>query len=270
MTVIERVFLRCFNAATRCRRSLNRLLETVANWFLAKHLHSVHGGRVNYASFRWLASEHSQRWQRKVLQKRRLTIVVVTYRQPMALECLLASLRCQTLQNFDVIILHDGPDEETRGVAAAFESVDSGAYRYVETATRFNDYGHSLRDIGIADATGEFLLITNGDNYYAPRFVEFAFDVIDANGLDLAMWDFVHSHSNPGGTGLPAYSPFSVYPFPLRIDIGSFMVKSALAKQVGFRDKSHDGDASYLQDILERSGPSLRMGKIEKTLMVHN
>lgn len=270
MTLSQRIRLLCFKAVTRCQQRLSQLFETTANWLLARHLYSLYGGRVSCTSFRLLQAEHGQRWQRKAAQEHRLTIVVATYKQPIALDCLLSSLRCQTLQNFDVIVLHDGADEETGRLAATYATLEGGRYRYVETASRFNDFGHSLRDIGIDEATGEFLLITNGDNYYAPRFVEFVFDAIDTHALDLAMWNFVHSHSNPGGTQLLAYSPFPVYPVKNRIDIGSFMVRSAVAKEVGFRDKSHDGDASYLQDILDRPGASLRMGKVEKTLMVHN
>jgi hypothetical protein len=119
-------------------------------------------------------------------------------------------------------------------------------------------------------ATGEFLLITNGDNYYSPRFFEFAFEAIDSQLLDIVIWDMVHSHSKPGRTQNPANCPFSVYPVRYYIDIGSLMVKSSIAKQTGFRDKSFAGDATFLEDVLNLPSARLRIGKIQKTLMMHN
>lgn len=266
----ETVFLRVFQFVSRLKYKLNRELETMANKLLARHFKATMGGRVAYQSLRYLQSEHTGRWQALTSASTRLTIVVVTYRQPEPLACLLASLRCQTLQNFSVLVLHDGADEATRRVVDSHRFATQTPCEYVETATRFNDYGHTLRDMGIQQATGEFILITNGDNYYSPRFVEFAFDAIDANGLDLVLWDIVHSHSNPGKNNNPSNTAFQSYPVTMKLDIGAFFVKTRIAQTVGFRDRTHDGDGTYFQDLVERSGLPLKMGKVEKVLMVHN
>jgi hypothetical protein len=39
---------------------------------------------------------------------------------------------------------------------------------------------------------------------------------------------------------------------------------------VGFVDKLPDADATYLEDVLALPGTSLKVGKIERTRMVHN
>ncbi|WP_295953035.1 glycosyltransferase family A protein [Rhodoferax sp.] len=183
---------------------------------------------------------------------------------------MLGSLRCQTLQNFDVIVIHDGADEDTQRVVDRYSAEEPGKYRYIETETRYNDYGHTLRDMGIGQAKGEFVLITNGDNYYAPRCVEFVFEAIDAQKLDLVMWDIVHSHTCPGDVRQPSYCSFPIYPLRQYIDIGAFLVKTAIAQQVGFRGTELDADALYMEHIIARPGAALRMGKIYKILMVHN
>jgi Glycosyl transferase family 2 len=265
------VYLRAFKATERLRRFLQPRSEALATAVLGRYLKAMYGPGLSYESIAHVGSDTTQRWTTTEAASRRLAIVAVTYKQPAALACFLASLRCQTLQNFALTVLHDGSDEETRKVVAEHARAATGECTYIETESRFNDFGHSLRAIGIERSNEEFILLTNGDNYYAPRFVEYAFDAIDAHRLDLLMWNFVHSHGNAGGTGLAAYSPFSVYPIRLRIDMGSFMVRTALASTVGFRDKSHDGDATFFSDILQTStSSSLRIGKIQKTLMVHN
>ena len=60
------------------------------------------------------------------------------------------------------------------------------------------------------------------------------------------------------------------YPRKLMIDIGCFIVRTALAKQVGFRDKTHNGDGTYVEDIVSRFGQTMRIGKLNKVLFVHN
>ncbi|WP_394790931.1 glycosyltransferase family 2 protein [Rhodoferax sp.] len=259
-----------FNVFINLQQFILRAGDAMAIFFLSGYFRAIYESRVELFSFRWLRSDESGRWGERAVASHRLTIVVVAYMQPKALECLLASLRCQTVQNFDVIVIHDGPNVETRQVVSRYSSEEPDKYKYIETTTRYNDYGHTLRDMGITEAQGEFILITNGDNYYAPRMVEFMFEAIDAKTLDFAMWDIVHSHTCPGITRQPSYCNFSIYPIREFVDIGSFMVKTAIAKQVGFRGKLHSDDALYVEDILARPGATLRIGKVHKTLMVHN
>ncbi len=205
----------------------------------------------------------ADRWQVKQEGDPRLTIVIVSYQQELALDCLLKSLMCQTLQNFKVLVIHDGPNANTKKIVNKYSAV----CEYLETEKRFNDYGHSLREIGIQKTDTEFILLTNGDNYYAPRFTEFMFEAIDRQRLDLVFCDMVHSHRNPGFYARPSYKFFRTRPFVNYIDVGCFITKSAMSKKVGFRDRSFTGDATYFEDLLRRP---VRVGKVEKILMVHN
>ncbi len=232
-------------------------------------LRLMYGGHVSFRSIETLPAEQSARWAEVGVRPVRLSIVIVSYRQPMALQCLLSSLACQVVQNFEVIVYHDGPDDETRAVAERFART-SDRYRYRETPVRHDDWGHSLRSLGIKEARGEFLLITNGDNYYVPRFTEFAFDAVDGEKLDMVLWDLVHSYSSPGQRTLRCYTPFRVFPARYVVDIAAVMVRTASAKRVGWTDRSHAGDAAYVEQLLALADAPIRIGKVEKTLAVHN
>jgi glycosyltransferase involved in cell wall biosynthesis len=261
-------YLFAFKAASRLERRLSRAAGGVSNWLVSSYVRSEHGS----SSFESLVfdDDNERRWDlQRTAPGCDMTIVAVTYRQPAALKCFLDSLDCQTLRSFDVIVLHDGPDAESARVVADFAHQSPLRCRWIETPQRFNDYGHSLREIGIAQATGEYVLVTNGDNYYSPRTVEFALQAAGERDLDLVMWDMVHSHARPKPWYRRSYSAFSIFPMRNRADVGAFMVRTAIARAVGFRDKSHDGDATYLEDIMQ-SRPGLRIGKIEKTLLMHN
>ena len=211
----------------------------------------------------------SNRWRFREEVSPRLTIIVITYEQELALDCLLKSLICQTLQNFRVFIIHDGPGANTRDIVSIYLKQYPKKFEYFETGKRYNDFGHSLRQIGIDITNTEFLLLTNGDNYYTPRFVEFMFEAIDRYGLDVVLCDMVHSHDNPGSTIQPSYGFFCTRPFRNYVDMACFLARASLAKKVGFRDRSFSADATYFEDLLHTSGLVV-VGKVDKILMVHN
>jgi FkbM family methyltransferase len=215
------------------------------------------------------SAKESDRWLVTQEDRPRLTIVVTTYQQELALDCLLKSLICQTLQNFKVLVIHDGPSAATRSIVDPYSRDRPAMFEYLETANRVNDYGHSLRAIGIDRTSTEFVLLTNGDNYYVPRFVEFMFEAIDRNSLDLVFCDMIHSHPGAGCSAQLSYEVFHTRPLRRFIDIGCFIARSDAAKKVGFRDRSFTADATYFEDLLSASR-TVVVGKVDKVLMVHN
>jgi len=72
----------------------------------------------------------------------------------------LDSLSQSTYKNFEVLIYHDGP------VSRPFPNIEGYGldYKFKETKKRYNDWGHSLRDLGIREATGDFIVHFNPDN----------------------------------------------------------------------------------------------------------
>lgn len=202
-----------------------------------------------------------------------LTVVCVSYKRyrniPVLINCFLA----QTLQNFKLIILHDGYDGEMDGVLAPYKAAHPGVVDYRFTDQRYNDYGHSLRDMGILEADTDYLLLTNDDNYYCPVFLEYMFAPVHGGTgkePDIVYCDMVHSHDNPGVRQQPPYHFFETRPERYFIDIGCFIARTELAKQVGFSDKTHDGDATYFEDLLRVAGPNPSIVKVPHVLFVHN
>ncbi|BBU71529.1 hypothetical protein ICHIJ1_14480 [Fluviibacter phosphoraccumulans] len=198
-----------------------------------------------------------------------LTVICVAYKRYKNIPILIHAFLAQTIQNFKLIVLHDGYDEEMNLLLSEFKARNPGVIDYFFSEQRYNDYGHTLRDIGIRMVDTEFLLITNDDNYYCPVFVENMFAALHAHNADIAMCDMIHSHNQPGGRPQPAYALFATAPQRCSIDIGCFIAKTELAKKVGFRDKSHDGDATYFEDLLVAK-PDAKIVKVNQVLFVHN
>ena len=85
----------------------------------------------------------------------------------------LNSLAAQTLRDFEVLLLHDGP--LTRPLPD-LAKLNLPGLRFSAGAQRQNDWGHSLRDAGIRMATGDYIVHFNPDNVLYPN----ALEVLDA------------------------------------------------------------------------------------------
>jgi len=198
----------------------------------------------------------------------RLSIVCVSYKRYKEIHVLINSILSQTCGAWELIVIHDGPDENMRHLAETYVRSDA-RIRYFETKDRFNDFGHSLRDWGMTLANGDYLLITNDDNYYAPTFVEYMLRAACQDELDFVLCDMVHNHRFPGRYRSLPYEVFVSVPRKHFIDIGNFIVKSSIAQKTGFKGRDFDADGDFVDAII-RQNPRLRLGKVHKILYVHN
>jgi len=83
------------------------------------------------------------------------------------------SILCSKYKNFEVLVYHDGPT--SRPIPQSFKSAydyHNIDYKIRETKTRYNDWGHSLRDLGIREASGEYIVHFNPDNILYPDVLE--------------------------------------------------------------------------------------------------
>jgi hypothetical protein len=94
------------------------------------------------------------------------SIIVVHYQGVIPREIFargIASLQAQTFRDFEILCYHDGP---------LLEPDAPQPVPIRPTPTRYNDYGHSLRDIGIRQASGDYIVHFNADNILYPNALE--------------------------------------------------------------------------------------------------
>jgi glycosyltransferase involved in cell wall biosynthesis len=197
-----------------------------------------------------------------------IEIICVSYKQPGPLKVLVQSFLNQTADNWRLVVVHDGPDAEFDALMAAYKKEGNGRIRYWSTETRFNDWGHTLRDMGIKKARGDYVLLTNGDNYYVPKFIEMVTRGIEETNPDVVLFDMVHNYQNAGLTISPPYTTLKTKLAWGFIDVGSAVVRTKLARAVGFRDKTAGGDQVYFADLQGHS--DLKVCKINSVLFIHN
>ena len=198
-----------------------------------------------------------------------MTVVCVAYRRPAALQVLMHAFLAQTSQDYRLIIIHDGPDEEMEALLAGYCTRFPEKFECMFTDERHNDFGHSLRQIGLERTTSAFVMFTNDDNYYVPTFVEIVTGVLAATNCDVVLVDVLHSHENAGDTVAPAYSVLTTEPRMNRFDVGAGVFRTTLAKSVGWRDRGFAADGVFIEDIMA-SATKPRLVKIPQVLFVHN
>jgi len=193
-----------------------------------------------------------------------ITVAAVTYGQmPWVLPSFVYSVLAQTDSRWKLIVAHDGPSiDGTREFMESIIKQFPDKVRYFETSERENCYGHNLRDLMIPMVDTEYLLLTNGDNLICHTAVSRLLASFD-KGQD---WDVIHFPL--------VHSHFKYTRFKHRFaygccDISQFIIKSEMAKKVGFRSREFAADGVYIEH-LKTAFPNMRLLDIEDILVIHH
>ena len=199
-----------------------------------------------------------------------ITIIVVAYERYLHLPIMIHAFLTQTNPNWKMVILHDGPNPSHHDMVAPFiEKYNNISYH--QSKKRFNDYGHSLREWAINEFIDTpWALITNDDNYYVPTFLSECDSIIKHHqSAEFIMFDCLMNTVNNNSIHKKNYQVQYTLPKIAGIDMGSFIVKSDLLKNVGFKSKMLTADGILVENILNQY-PNLNIFKINQALFVHN
>jgi hypothetical protein len=157
---------------------------------------------------------------------------------------IISSLILQTHKNWNLIIVHDGPN--TTNLKEIIPS--DKRIEYIETDKRMGNYGHHLRQWALNEfELGDYVTVTNADNYYTPVFIEYMLKGFKKSHTAVATYCTETIHS---------YKAWQVLPAKLEkgfLDCGAVVIKSNIAKEVGWRDiEDHSADWTYFQDIASK------------------
>jgi hypothetical protein len=135
-----------------------------------------------------------------------------------------------------------------------------------ESDGRLGNWGDHNRRVGLQMTfgdPGDFVLITNDDNYYIPRFIEYLFAEIEKGGVGMVYCDFLHHTLH--------YINMISQPKLNYIDMGAFVVDLELARSVGFNHSDSGADGKFCEECDARIKElGLKSVHINKTLFIHN
>jgi len=189
--------------------------------------------------------------------------IIPTYDRIEPLMSMISSLLAQTDEEWTATVLYDLDEgnlkQEISKEMIVNLRVNENRINLKFTDKRYNDWGHTPREIGKQQSTADYVIMTGDDNYYTPNFVaELKKATINKPGM--IYWDMVHSHY--------AYSYFNCQPAYNQIDMGAFATRNDLAKQIKL-NTSYAADGEFVRDFNIKF-PQEQKIKINKVLFVHN
>lgn len=182
-----------------------------------------------------------------------IDFIIPTYNRINELRMMLSSLIAQTSDDWKATVVIDGSKK-------LFDVVHHDNIRYITLDKRYNNWGHTPREIGKQQTDCEYVIMTGDDNYYCPTTVSDILNMIDKHHPDIIYWDMVHSHYN--------YQYFKCQLRTQAIDMGAFCTKSSLAKQIKL-GTNFAADGDYVE-AFKKKFPKAIVKKIDKVLFVHN
>jgi hypothetical protein len=172
-----------------------------------------------------------------------------------ALLCLVYCLRAQTYSNWEAIIVHDGPN----GVhGQTIDAIGDARLRWLETPERKQQHGHPWRAYGISLARGDYIGLSNGDNYYVPVYFEAMLNALLTHHAQFAYCDMIHSHRE--------WQPYPTEPHSGRLDLGAWVANAELVKATPWTDMGFNGDGTFIEALVARAA---KLVKLENCLFVH-
>lgn len=192
----------------------------------------------------------------------KLHIIVTAFHRPDHLRLLMQCFILQSNPNWIMQVIHDGPAPEVLRERVA--SMHDPRITLEETPQVNGSYGFVNRKQGLEKLVADpldFVLFTNDDNYYVPRFVEFIFDEAKPD-VGMVYCDMVHSHYAFGL--LPAQIKVN------HIDMGAFCTRVDIAKETGFNHNVYEADGLFAEECaMKCAEKGMRAIYISKPLFVH-
>jgi hypothetical protein len=98
-------------------------------------------------------------------------VIAVAHKRLPELRVFVQSWINQTSSSWSMTLIHDGECQEFTALMSE-RNYRHPSINFFCTKSRYNDYGHTLRDQGLKQATGTYTILTNADNYFIPKAVE--------------------------------------------------------------------------------------------------
>src|ERR1044071_7690025 len=96
-----------------------------------------------------------------------VSVVIPTLRRPALVTRAVGSVLAQTIENIEVIVVVDGPDEDTRSALAA---ITDPRLRVIQLSTQGG--APHARNSGVAEARARWTALLDDDDEWLPRKLE--------------------------------------------------------------------------------------------------
>ena len=117
----------------------------------------------------------------------KVTAIVAIYKSEKFLPKLIESLIHQTWQNLEIILVDDGSPDNSGEICDEYAKKDDR----VIVIHKENGGACEARNVGMDRATGEYMLIIDGDDWLELDYVEYLMNLVHKTGAEMAMTDHI-------------------------------------------------------------------------------
>ena len=115
----------------------------------------------------------------------KVTAIVAIYKSERFLPKLLDSIINQTWKNLEILLVDDGSPDNSGLICDEYAKKDER----IRVIHKKNGGACEARNVGLAEATGEYILVIDGDDWLEEDYVEYLMNLIHETGSDMAMTD---------------------------------------------------------------------------------
>lgn len=176
-----------------------------------------------------------------------ISVIIPTYNCGRYIKRAVDSIMQQTFNNFEIIIVDDGSDDNTKEMLAD-SLVKNNKIKYIFQINQ----GHAIaRNRGVKEARGEFIAFLDADDYWDPRKLEKQLEVFNKNpAIDLVHSNvYVFNEGEENKPRLPGisidYNKFTqdkLYKkllfFQIDVRIQTIMLRKSIFEKIGDFDEN--------------------------------
>ena len=200
------------------------------------------------------------------IEKTKFSFIIPCWEQTHLLKCNLQSIVCQTYSNWEVILVHDGFNNNHKNQLEDY--LKDPRFKYTNTEVRYGYWGHYGREVGTQLTTGDWIIHTNDDNYFMPVLLEeINSSIIRDPEVNFVYWEMIlgkykneHSHNKKD------YGHFIPKIQHSYMDWGQFATKSEVIKKYSINKHEAAADGTLVENMKNELVPYF----IDKCLFVHN
>jgi hypothetical protein len=185
--------------------------------------------------------------------------IIPTYQRYDQIKSMLYSLIAQYDSDWSAQVIIDDIENDT--IVDIIKNINDKRINYTFTGQRYNDWGHTPREIGKQQSTSQYIIMTGDDNYYAPTLVSKLKAAASVNNNPIVIyWDMIHSHND-----------YAVLVCTLAIsciDMGAFATRSDIAKVTPLK-QTYAADGEFIEHLTSLYAAD-QFYKIHGVLFVHN
>lgn len=173
-----------------------------------------------------LTTGNNRKKLKKINNDRRVSVIVTTYNSAVFIDNCIKSLLNQSINNVEIIVVDDASTDSTIEILKKYLTIK------VIKLTK-NKGTYHARNIGIQQASGEFITFQDSDDWSHPQRLELQLnELININNK---IASFSHFFRVDASSGLPVCR--QNYPL-LRLNLSSMMISGSVLKKLGGYDSS--------------------------------